>query len=130
MCSDWELTLCFVGWLFIDFRETSICCSSYRCIRWLILVCALTGEGTHNLGMLWRCSNQPPCFPGQGEWVVILMSRLLTAPVYPGGHLRVILFLILLCCGFMCLTDIIVFPCALLCLTEQSSLSLYLPLKY
>ena len=35
-------------------RETSICCSTYLCTHWLILVCALTltGDGTHILGAL------------------------------------------------------------------------------
>ena len=32
-------------------RETSICCSTYLCIHWLILVCALTGDRTRNLGL-------------------------------------------------------------------------------
>ena len=54
-----------VNWLkniffkFIDFtdrnggrereRETSICCSTYFCIHWLILACALTRDQTHTL---------------------------------------------------------------------------------
>ena len=33
-------------------RETLICCSTYLCIHWLILVCTLTGDWTHNLGTL------------------------------------------------------------------------------
>ena len=32
-------------------RETSICCSTYLCIHWLILVCALARDGTHNLSV-------------------------------------------------------------------------------
>ena len=32
-------------------RETLICCSTYLCICWLILVCALTGDPTCNLGV-------------------------------------------------------------------------------
>ena len=39
-------------------RETSICCSTYWCIHWSILVYALTGDRTHNLGVL-----------GQGNFV-------------------------------------------------------------
>ena len=39
-------------------RETSICCSAYLCIHWLLLVCALTGDGTHNLGVLGGHFNQ------------------------------------------------------------------------
>ena len=30
-------------------RGTSICCSTYVRIRWLLLVCALTKDQTHNL---------------------------------------------------------------------------------
>ena len=32
-------------------RETFICCSTYLGTHWLILVCALTGDGTHDLGV-------------------------------------------------------------------------------
>ena len=39
-------------------RETSICCSIYLRIHWLILVCALTRDQTHNLGVSGWCSNQ------------------------------------------------------------------------
>lgn len=30
-------------------RESSICCSTYLCIHWLILTCTLARDGTHNL---------------------------------------------------------------------------------
>ena len=40
-------------------RETLICCSTYQCIYWLILVCALTQDRTCNLGESGRCSKQP-----------------------------------------------------------------------
>lgn len=51
--------------LFIDFRregetegkKTSIYCSTYLCIRWLIPLCALTGDLTCNCGVLGQCSN-------------------------------------------------------------------------
>ena len=50
---------------FIDFRErkgdrerNSDCCSTYLCIHWLIFTYALTGDQTHNLGILGQCSNQ------------------------------------------------------------------------
>ena len=33
-------------------RETLICCSTYFCIHWLLLIHALTGDQTHNLGIL------------------------------------------------------------------------------
>ena len=43
-------------------RETSICffmlIHAYSCIHWLILVCALTKDRTHNLGISGRCSDQ------------------------------------------------------------------------
>ena len=39
--------------------DTSICCSTYLCIHWLILVCApTTKDQTHNLGISGQCSNQ------------------------------------------------------------------------
>ena len=40
--------------LSIDFkreRETSICCSTYLCIHWLLLICALPGDWTRNFGV-------------------------------------------------------------------------------
>ena len=62
----------FLVFLFIDYREkiiedsaqnggrgeTSICCSTYLCIHWLLLILVLTRDWTHNLGVLGRCSNQ------------------------------------------------------------------------
>ena len=39
-------------------RETLIGFSPYLCIRWLILVCALTRDQTCNLGVSGQCSNQ------------------------------------------------------------------------
>ena len=48
-------------------RETLICCSTYLCIHWLLLVCALTGDQTCNLGISGGC-----CNPG--------------IPKPPGGH--------------------------------------------
>ena len=32
-------------------REASVCCSTHLCIPWLLLVCALTGDWTHNLNV-------------------------------------------------------------------------------
>ena len=32
-------------------RETSICCCIYLHIYWLLLVCALTVDRTHNIGI-------------------------------------------------------------------------------
>lgn len=39
-------------------RDWLICCSTYLWIHWLILVCALTGDQTSNVGVSWQCSNQ------------------------------------------------------------------------
>ena len=39
-------------------KEILICCSTYLCIHWLILVCAPTRDRTHNRGVLGRNSNQ------------------------------------------------------------------------
>ena len=39
-------------------RERSICCSTYLCILWLILICALTGGQTCKLGISGQHSNQ------------------------------------------------------------------------
>ena len=55
--------------IFIDFflervegregeKESSICCSIYLRIHWLILVCVLTGDQILNLGVSGRCSNR------------------------------------------------------------------------
>ena len=49
------------------FREkeggVAICCSTYLCIHWFILICALTGDRTCSLGV---CSNQLNELHGQG----------------------------------------------------------------
>ena len=45
-------------------QEISICCSTYVCTHWLILVWALTGDQIRNLGVSGRCSNQ--LLPSQG----------------------------------------------------------------
>ena len=37
---------------------TLICGSTYLCIHWLILLCALTGDQTHDFGILGQHSNQ------------------------------------------------------------------------
>ena len=42
----------FLSWLERKI-ETLICCSTYLCIHWLILVCALSGDRTRNLG-IWE----------------------------------------------------------------------------
>ena len=45
-------------------RQTSICCSTYLCIHWLILVCALTGFRIHNFGISGWCSDNWTTQPG------------------------------------------------------------------
>ena len=50
-------------------RERLICCSTYFCIHWLILVCVLTGDRTHNLGKSVWLSNQLSTRPG--PWVYV-----------------------------------------------------------
>lgn len=39
-------------------RETSICYSTYICIHWLIIICALSRRQTCNLGVSRQCSKQ------------------------------------------------------------------------
>ena len=39
-------------------RETLTCCSTYLYIQWMLLVCALTGDRTCNLGVSGWSSNQ------------------------------------------------------------------------
>ena len=39
-------------------KETSICCFTYWCMHWLIIVCALTRGWTHNLSISGWSSNQ------------------------------------------------------------------------
>ena len=46
-------------------RETSICCSIYLFIHWLILVCALTWDQTATLGV--RTMLKPTEIPGQDQ---------------------------------------------------------------
>ena len=45
-------------------REISICCSTYLCILWLLLVCALTRDQTPIHGVWGRCSTIWPTQPG------------------------------------------------------------------
>ena len=53
-------------------REMLICCSTYLCIHWLILICALTGDQTHNLRILgWT---QPTELPAKG--LDLLLKRI------------------------------------------------------
>ena len=50
--------------IFFSERETSICCSIYSCIHWLVFACALCGDWTHNLGVSGQHSNQLNYQPG------------------------------------------------------------------
>ena len=63
--SQWFLN-CFKNYWLILEREKGkgerkkyqFCCSCCSCIHWLILVCALTGDWTHNPGLSGQCSKQ------------------------------------------------------------------------
>ena len=56
----WHGVVGFFKFLLIDEkeRETSIYYSTSLCIRWLLLVCALTRDQTWNFGVLGQCSTQ------------------------------------------------------------------------
>ena len=56
--SVWALDTIFFKFLFIDERETLICYSTYLCMHWLLLICALTRDQTCNFGTSGWCSNQ------------------------------------------------------------------------
>ena len=58
---------------FIWEREWLICCSTYLCICWLILACALTGDQTCNLGVLRWHSNKLG-YPARA-FIIILIQR-------------------------------------------------------
>lgn len=82
----------------IDFRErkrkgrTSVCSSTHLCLHWLIRVCALTGNGSRNLGILGRPLTEPPgqvsaltsyffmCFPAGRAPVRMLVVSVYKAP--------------------------------------------------
>ena len=55
-----------IYWFLEKEGETSICCFTYICIHWLILVSALTWDWTHNLGYgddaLTNSATQPGWF--------------------------------------------------------------------
>ena len=65
---NWAFLKTYLKILFVDFRdreegeekegETLICCSTYSCIHWLLLVCSLTRDQTYNLGISGQYSNQ------------------------------------------------------------------------
>ena len=49
------------------------------CIHWLVLVCALTGDQTHNLGISGRYSNQLS-YPARATWPYLYPDM----PTLPG----------------------------------------------
>ena len=66
----------------IDFREeeeggerkTLICCSTYLCIHWLFLVCALTRDRIHSPGVSGWCSNQLS-YPARARLLLLNCSQ-------------------------------------------------------
>lgn len=60
-----KLIICFLFLIFGEWKtETSICCSLYFCVHWLLLVRAPTGDWTSNLGISGQCSSQLSYLPG------------------------------------------------------------------
>ena len=57
-----SILLYFLFFFFIDCKERekkrSSCCSIYLCTHWLLFICALTRDQTHNLGLSGQHSNQ------------------------------------------------------------------------
>ena len=56
------------------FLSKKYCCSTYLCIHWLILVCALMGDQTCNLGVSGWCSNQLS-YLARAETYIILLTN-------------------------------------------------------
>ena len=66
----WPRCLLFFFLIFIDFfffleregmeerKKYQFCCSTYLCIHWWLLTCALTGDRICKLGVYGKCSNQ------------------------------------------------------------------------
>ena len=68
-------------------KETSNCCSIYLFIHWLIFVCALTGDGTFDLGISGHRSNQLSYLTRASAG--ILSQNLQEAHTFPQGlHLE------------------------------------------
>ena len=75
--NKWFFKILFVVWLERERdTSTSICCSIYLCIHWLILVCALNGDWTHNLGVSddtqtnWATQSGLKKWSLRGYWLV------------------------------------------------------------
>ena len=99
MATQWRILFIYL-FNYIDFREkgmerrtereTSICCSTFLCIHWLLPVRALTGDQTCHHGILGRCSNQLSdsararllvlFFPSLGKMTSVLLIRELPHP--------------------------------------------------
>ena len=83
--------------LFIDFRErkerrrrNTDLLSTYLCTHWLILVCALTGDQNHNVGVSGQRSN-PLCYPTRSRmqfWSFQSHYFLLFLFLFVNPHLR------------------------------------------
>ena len=59
--------------------ETSVCGSTYLCIHWLIVVCVLIDDRTHNLGVLEHRCNQLGYPASQGQsWPFLFCLWLLS----------------------------------------------------
>ena len=61
--------------IYLTLQKLLICSSTYLYIHWLILICALTGDQTHNLGVLGQHSNQLN-HPDRKNHVTILIKFL------------------------------------------------------
>ena len=57
-------------------RKTLTCCSTYLCIHWLLLICALTRDQTHNPGVSgWRSKQLIyPARAGHSRFVWLLLA--------------------------------------------------------
>ena len=58
-------------------REREICCSTYLCIHWLLLVCSLTWDLTHNLG-IWGWHSNCLSYPARTDFSLSVVLTTLT----------------------------------------------------
>ena len=58
-CLRFLSTFLKIYWFLEKETETSVSCSTYLCIHWLILLCVRTRDWTYNLGITGRHFNQP-----------------------------------------------------------------------
>ena len=66
-----QLLIC-LNW-FERERETSVCCFTYLCTHWLLLICTCTRNQTCNLGIWGQRSNQLS-YPARPNGVLLLMA--------------------------------------------------------